>query len=223
MPEGEEVDQSASPPSVDLDQAEPTAADAPAERVATQRHALLVALVGIVGVLGTLGASWLQIYGAASTQEAQFAEQRAKEDRSKRDTVYFKFLDTANDYAFAVDEARGCMVKARDAKRPKGSNEWYSDLPKVCVKALADLPSARHDFQASRNRVYVYGSDSAEQRARVLADYLPSALGSDTIGVGLPPLDDRFFAFDLKVFHVLYGDFQEIVCKEVPARPRKNC
>lgn len=224
MPEGEEVDQSASPPSVDRDQIEPSAAEAHAERVAARRHALLVALlVGIVGVVGTLGGSWLQIYGAASTQEAAFAEQRAKEDRKKRDAVYFKFLDAANAYAFAVNEARDCMIEARDAERPKGSKKWYADLPKLCIKILARLPNSRHDFQASRNRVYVYGSALAEQRARVLAGYFPSALGSDTIGSGLPPLNDRFFDFDVEVFHVLYRDFQEIACKEVPARPRKNC
>lgn len=190
------------------------------DKKAERRHTLVVAIIaGVVGIVGALSGSAVQIYGAARNQEAQFAEQRAKEDRDRRADVYLKFLDAANKYSVATVRTRDCILKARDS-RPPGSTSY--SLDGTCGKNVSDLAPSRQEFQGARNRVFVYGSEEAERQARVIASYLPNAVGGDSV-TGLPPFDDDLFNFSDDQFNEMYRAFNAIVCREVPAQPRATC
>lgn len=176
-------------------------------------------LAGLIGVGGTIAGGYLQIHAAAQTQQAQTAEQRAEQARDKRADVYFAFLDAANKYSYTVENVRDCITEARDS-RPPGATSY--EVGPGCVTYINQLAPARQEFQAARNKVYVYGSDEAEQRARAIAAYLPNAVGGDPKS-GLPPFDEDMFNFDGDVFNELYKLFQGTACREVPAEPRANC
>jgi hypothetical protein len=194
------------------------------EKKADRRLAIITVLataaVGIVGVIGTVWASKLSVDASIRNQDVQIKEQRAKEDRDRKADVYLNFQETSNKYTTAINAAKTCILAARDAT-PVGATS-YSVGPE-CVKDLNDVAPARYSFQGARNRVFVYGSQEAEDQARRIASYLPSARGVDASHGGLPPLDDSFFNYDDAVFDVMYRAFNRIICQEVPPEPRKGC
>lgn len=201
----------------DTAQAAPThqAVDKSAERWQTIVVAAITAMVGITGVAGTIIASWLQVDAMGHNQQAQFAE----EDRNKKADAYLNFLDAANMYAVATENARDCFIQAREAT-PPGKRSYSFDS--TCVQRINNLASTRHDFQRARNKVFVYGSDVAELRATAIASYLPPAVGGDP-ATGLPPIDEALLNYEDAHFNQLYRDFNRLICQEVPAQPRESC
>ena len=193
------------------------------EKATERRHTLklsaITALAGIVGAVGGFAGSSLQVDAQLQNQQAQFAEQRAKEERDKRATVYLDFLDKANLYANATESSRACFNRAREAAGP---NARSFEIGPECSKTIGTLAPTRHGFQGARNQVYVYGTQAAEDQAGLIAGYLPPAVGGQPES-GLPELGTDFNNFDRLQFRKLYQDFQVIVCREVPAQPRTSC
>jgi hypothetical protein len=193
--------------------------DKRAERSHDRFSVIATALVGIVGVVGTLAASCIQVDAQLQNQQAQFAEQRAKEERDKRATVYLGFLDKADLYANATESSRACFNRAREAAGPDSRS---FEIGPECSRTIGTLAPTRHGFQGARNQVYVYGTQAAEDQAGLIAGYLPPAIGGQPES-GLPELGTKFNNFDRLEFRQLYQDFQVIICREVPAQPRTAC
>lgn len=210
------------PIGLDSHQTEPISERQPdSGRISERRHTSVVALAaGLVGIIGTAVGSWIQIDGASRSQAAQFAEQRATDERTTRADIYFAFLDAANKYSVSTENVRDCIVKARDAASAAGAHNY--SLNGMCAKYASDLASDRFDFQGARNKVYVYGSVAAEREAGLIAGYLPIAIDGDP-ATGLPYIDNRLLNFDQVKFDGMYQDFQATVCREVPAEPRTSC
>ena len=119
------------------------AAAARSEKRADRRHTLITALVaGGLAIAASLGTTYVQLSGATATQEAQFNEDRVKEDRALKTDAYLKFLTAADGYALLTAQARNCVFAARDAAAAAGNAKGYT-LPASCTAKIGQLASKR--------------------------------------------------------------------------------
>lgn len=192
----------------------------PATRSPDRWQVLINVVLGAILALGaSLVTTWVQLDAATTSQQAQFAEEAAREQRVKKAEVYIAFQDAANAYGNATEVARSCIVRAREAAAP---DVQVVTLDEGCVDSIGKIAPARYEFQSARNQVFFYGSQAAEDQARAIAAYLPPAVGGDPES-GLPELDSEFATFDRQTFSALYRQFNEIIRCEVPVEPRSNC
>lgn len=158
-------------------------------------------------------ATWLgaDVAGDATlaAQQQQIAEARATADRTKRAEVYVRFLDRASDYAYVADDAATCVLAARQG----GSSEQA--VSTECADEMNAMLTPRSVFQASRNQVFFFGSEAAEQAAGLVAGAVPDAVGL----VG--PEDYGRVNFDL--FEQRYSEFNRVVCRDVQTDPSRRC
>ncbi|MFB6550160.1 hypothetical protein [Streptomyces sp. NPDC056405] len=160
---------------------------------------LAVALAGalIGGFFSYLGA-WQQSRSQTASQESQYREERSKEDREKRADVYEKLLETSNLFAIATDEI------VNDCSDRNCSPDW------------GKWENARFEFQGSLNAVWVYGSDDAAAQAGAISATLPES-------IGFPKPDELHIRVKSLEFARAYSEFQALMCRELPAVPRKGC
>jgi len=162
-------------------------------------YGLAGALAGaILGGLFSFWGSWQQARTQLEAQVAQNREDRSKEDREKKAEVYEEFLDTAN--SFAV-ETNKIITDCKDGKCSPDWDKWQT---------------ARYNYQGAVNRVSVWGSDAASDQMAELSETLPNSLWS-------PDSDSISLHFKSKEFSVSYLAFQSLMCRELPANPRKGC
>lgn len=179
--------------------------------------AIGVLLGGLLAIGAGVASSYLSAESAREAQREQFLEDRRTEDRATKREVYLAFTDAADSYALATTVARDCVEAARPVPP-----ETTVALTEDCAAKVAELAPSRFRFQAARNSVFFYGSVRAEEQARIIAAYLPPAVGGDPL-TGLPELGVDFQSFDYSHFGELYRNFNEIVRCEVPAEPRPGC
>ncbi len=155
-----------------------------------------------------LAVSWA-IVSALDAQNHQAREARASEERDIRREAYLGYLEHATAYRYATSDLLDAIAEAGDA-----------DLPDPTA-AFQRWLNARADFQDSVNSVYVYGSDEAWQRHRVVARTLPYSVGY----INQSQLVDDLSKFrdEVQAFGAAYNDFLELMCEELPATPRDGC
>lgn len=160
---------------------------------------LVVALAGalIGGFFSYLGA-WQQSRSQMAAQESQYREDRAREDREKRSDVYKGMLDSSNAFAVATDEI------ATDCSDGKCSPDW------------SKWENTRFEFQSALNNVWIYGSDDAATQAEVISTALPES-------IGFPKPDELRISVKSVEFAQAYSGFQALMCRELPAVPRRGC
>jgi hypothetical protein len=150
----------------------------------------VIPLVGaLIGAAASLGGSYL-----ATTAQAD--QQQAAKLLAQRQSDYSAFLEDSNSYAQAA--------LAIDAFQLDG-HALNDDGGAALVNQFR---SARHDFRAEINNVYVYGSRPAWRAANKLVATLPDTTGQETN-----------FVFDTTVYNDAYRQFLRVFCIEAQSGP----
>lgn len=217
-----------------------------------RRTALLSAGVALaVGALGFAGGVWGAKVGGDANVRAQREELRYKREdatRQRRAKVYTAFLDQSTDYRFAAADAvseverlligqdRGflseclagdnsrCKSLARRItpgrrRRVKACFNLRGCRPVAMRRAVSRFVSERSDFQGALNDVYIYGTARAYHSAGRLAGALPPSVydGPDD------EIQAIFEVVDPDGYRDGYNAFLELMCRELPAQPRRTC
>lgn len=198
--------------------AHPSDPEKQADRKVTITVAVSTALVGIIGVIGTIWGSHISVDASIRNQDLQANEARAKEDRDSRKEAYFDFLKATHKYGTSAWNSSKCFRPNGYSVNSKGELVYLDD---DCPELMKQLSTAGADFDAARNKVFVYGSESAEEQAKSISDHLPAtnAIGLLMEGRNVLVLE----TFSLDEFNRLYLQFDAIACREIPAEPRKTC
>lgn len=87
---------------------------------------------------------------------------------------------------------------------------------RTCSPDWGRWQSTRHAFQNALNNVWVYGSDAAAAQVGAVSAALPPS-------VGFPEPEQLTIRFQSRDFASAYRQFQGLMCRELPAVPRKGC
>lgn len=173
-----------------------------------ERHLshLVTAGIGVVAAIVTLlAAMWGASIGADGALKATAMQNQAEDVRrsqDRRDVAYKDYLNAANRYFYAWDSLTS-------APKPV-------PVDTVATK-MAELLSARHEYQGQVNEVFVYGSDEAWAAHQNVSRTLPRAVaGSDIpdFTAGHP---------NNAAFGAAFNAFLDVRCREVTALSRSSC
>lgn len=171
-----------------------------------ERHPALTG--GVVAIAAAVLSAVIGFFGASvgATTSLQVAEmQNEAEDlrrsQDQRDVVYKEYLNAANNYFHAWNALAS-------APEPVPTDTLMALVPRFMT--------ARTEYQAQTNEIYVYGSDTAWSAHREIARTVPTSAA----GALLPDLSE---ITDTKAFSAAYKEFLKIRCREVTALTRSSC
>lgn len=192
-------------------------------RAVDRRHTTIIAIIsGVIGIIGALAGSYVQIYGAAQTNNSDIKEARAKEDREHRADAYVAFLAAAEKSSDILVAAKTCVEAEPSPKLDTG----MIVLRDVCAQEILSYSSIWQTMVDAGTRVSIYGSQEAFERARQIANTLPEGPWADPGHQGKHiPLDgyNSIFKFDFGQYKPAHDSFLLLVCQELVNSPRGAC
>jgi hypothetical protein len=137
--------------------------------------------------------------------------------REKREQVYTAYLDAAAEYHYAARDYSSAHYRHYVDLSP-GPTNGPRDEP-IYIAAHERFVTARSNYQAAVNKVYVFGSDRGWEAHERMAAVLPPSLGP--YGVTFPSPED--FVEDQAEFTAAFQGIQVVMCEEVAPVARSNC
>jgi hypothetical protein len=184
--------------------------------------------------------------GAAENLQAQFAEQRRKDDRDKRTEVYTAYMSAVGEYAPLFRGALDCYKRSAVQSSPE-------DLPAECRQALKADRAPLANLKSGLSKVGVFGTREVWDVAETLYNSMTvfeqnrgepqaqAAPGGPTTAPGLqptpqptstvepsPPVSVQSTVADkaekfLKAYGSAYIDYRKSMCRELSADPQTRC
>ena len=158
--------------------------------------------------------------GNAYIQAQQFSQEALGNDRQERKDIYLEFLDIANTYSNRTNDAKDCLLSLGD--RDIDDIQKIVKMNSKCNEDLAELASARHEFQGYINEISIYGSEKAYYASGGIQHTLPPSVGTAADSSGVPVFE-AILDYDYKSMAEAYRHFLTVACEELPSKPRSKC
>lgn len=172
-------------------------------RTGDLRAALIATVGALVGALIGGATSYVstqqQTVAQFELQSKQAKEEKDKEVRERRAVIYAKLLDSANKFTLEDHRIRkACRVRKGCPDLAKWKDNW-------------------REYQNAYTKVFVYGSDESAKMAWEMSTAMELPAPGKSIADSLKGTG-RDASFTTAYLH-----FQILMCRELPANPRKDC